>query len=279
MTTSARSHVARALVCLALLPQPALAGPRLAVFDCGTIVFESIANFGLAENETPVRELFVPCYLVQHERGTLFWDGGLALDLASRGWVEPEPGMKLRYDRSVLEQLAAMGFPAAEIDYVAFSHMHFDHVGAANAFAASTLLIQRTEHRAAFAEAERYPGLFETGLYEKLRGAKTALLDGDHDVFGDGSVEILSAPGHTPGHQVLYVDLAKTGPVVLSGDLYHFEESRALRRVPVFNTDAEATLRAMDRIEGIVQQRGATLWIEHVKALADRLRKAPYFHE
>ena len=263
---------------LSLSPVASAAGPQLTVFDCGAIVLDSVESFGLGNDETPVRELFVPCYLVKHARGTLFWDAGLPLGVVGRGDVKPEPGMTLRYARSVLEQLEAVGTPAAEIDFVAFSHMHFDHVGAANAFARSTLLIQRTEHAAAFDEVERYPGIFVPEHYAALRDAKTILLDGDHDVFGDGSVEILAAPGHTPGHQVLYVELAETGPVVLSGDLYHFAESRVLRRVPEFNTDAAASRQSMERIERLLEAHGATLWIEHEKAVADTLRKAPAFY-
>lgn len=272
----------RAVACalaLSLAPAVAAAGPQLTVFDCGSIVLDSVESFGIRDDETPVRELFVPCYLVKHERGTLFWDAGLPLGVVGRGDVKPEPGMTLRYARSVLEQLEAVGTPAADVDYVAFSHMHFDHVGAANAFASSTLLIQRTEHTAAFEEVTRYPGIFVPEHYAQLRDAKTMLLDGDLDVFGDGSVEILAAPGHTPGHQVLFVELAQTGPIVLSGDLYHFAESRTLRRVPEFNTDADASRRSMERIERLIEARGATLWIEHEKAVADTLRKAPAFYE
>jgi glyoxylase-like metal-dependent hydrolase (beta-lactamase superfamily II) len=98
-------------------------------------------------------------------------------------------------------------------------------------------------------------------------------------VFGDGSVTIVSAPGHTPGHQMLLIELAKTGPVMLSGDLYHFRESRLLRRVPKFNYDAATSLRSIDAVEALLEKTHATLWIEHDKALADTLRKAPEFYE
>jgi glyoxylase-like metal-dependent hydrolase (beta-lactamase superfamily II) len=105
------------------------------------------------------------------------------------------------------------------------------------------------------------------------------IIEGDHDVFGDGSVRIVYAPGHTPGHQALLVMLQHTGAVLLSGDLYHFRESRALRRTPSFNFDPAETLRSMDKVEAVLKQAGATLWIEHDKALADTLRKAPTFYD
>lgn len=249
-------------------------GPKLTVFDCGRIILDDVSAFGLTNEETPVRELFVPCYLVEHRGSRLLWDGGLPIALAGRGDVEVRPGTHVRYDRSLADQLAALGLTPADIDRVAFSHMHFDHVGAANLFSHATLLIQRPEHAAAFEHPEEHE-VFDPALYSKLADARTQILDGDHDVFGDGRVEILSAPGHTPGHQVLFLDLAGFGPLVLSGDLYHFRESRALRRTPVFNSDAEQTLRSMDRIEAILEERGATLWIEHDRALADTLDLAP----
>ncbi|NJN52332.1 MAG: MBL fold metallo-hydrolase [Gammaproteobacteria bacterium] len=132
--------------------------------------------------------------------------------------------MRVSYERSVIDQLEALGHAPADIERVAFSHMHFDHSGAANAFAASTLLIQRTEYVAAFVDGDENP-VFQPDLYMGLEQSRKVLLDGDHDVFGDGRVMILAAPGHTPGHQVLFIDLTNMGPLVLSGDLYHFREA------------------------------------------------------
>ena len=250
---------------------------KLYVFDCGLIGAEDISAFNLSNDETPVRELFVPCYLIEHPRGRLLWDGGLPLSLAGLGEVRLENGLTQEYDRSLLRQLAEMDLTPEDIDLIAFSHMHFDHTGAANAFAASTLLIQRAEYEAAFGE-EVNP-VFEPALYMGLADSERVILDGDHDVFGDGSVVIVSAPGHTPGHQVLLLRLANTGNLVLSGDLYHFRKSRELRRVPVFNTSAEETLRSMDKVEALLKQESATLWIEHDKALADTLKLAPAYYD
>jgi hypothetical protein len=89
------------------------------------------------------------------------------------------------------------------------------------------------------------------------------VLDGDYDVFGDGSVVVLSAPGHTPGHQCLFIDLPGAGPIVLSGDLYHNALNRKYHAPPSFNTDAEQTKRSMQRIDAFVAERGAELWIQH----------------
>jgi N-acyl homoserine lactone hydrolase len=250
------------------------AGPRLTVFDCGRIELDDVALFGLTNEETDVRELFVPCYLVEHAGGRLLWDAGLALETVGQGEVELQPGARMSYARGLPDQLAEIGLTPADIDRVAFSHMHFDHVGAANLFPHATLWIQRPEYEAAFLHAQESE-VFDPSLYSQLADAPRRLLDGDADVFGDGRVKILSAPGHTPGHQVLWIDLEKLGPIVLAGDLYHFRASRELRRVPSFNADREQTLAAMERVEAIVEETGATLWIEHDQTLADGLRLAP----
>lgn len=251
---------------------------KLYVFDCGALSFDDVSMFGLTNEETPVRELFVPCYLVDHPSGTLLWDAGLSPALVGQGEVTMDSGARVRYERSLLDQLDSAGHTPADVDYIALSHMHLDHSGGANLFAGSHLLIQQAEYTAAFEHAEDHP-VFDPSLYDKLSDADRTVLDGDHDVFGDGRVQILSAPGHTPGHQVLFIDLENTGPLLLSGDLYHFRESRRLRRTPVFNTDAEQTLASMDRVEAFITERGATLWIEHDKALADTLDRAPAFYD
>ncbi|MEM7001364.1 MAG: N-acyl homoserine lactonase family protein [Pseudomonadota bacterium] len=270
----------RTLLGIALLvAAPSLpANIELYVIDCGWIGLADVSAFGLTNSETDVRELFVPCYLIEHPEGLMLWDGGLPLAMAGRPRQEMQPGMEVEYKVSLIEQLAGIGVKPQDIDQVAFSHFHFDHVGAANAFAFSTLLIQQTEYDAAFAAEVTNP-VFERSLYEGLSKSEKVLLNGDHDVFGDGRVRIISAPGHTPGHQVLLLNLDKTGKVLLSGDLYHFEFNRTARRTPVFNTNAEQTLASMTRVEELLKAEGAKLWIEHSLALAQSQKKIPAYYE
>lgn len=257
----------------ALAPEASL---KLYVFDCGHLTFDTLERFSIDDDETDVRELIVPCYVVEHPDGRMLWDGGLP----SAYTTPPSHRPNARIDRPLAEQLAMLdlGFDLASLDFVAFSHMHYDHVGVANEIEGATWLVQRTEHEAMFGEME-LPSPAEPDLYANLRDAETILLDGDHDVFGDGRVRILSAPGHTPGHQVLFLELAETGPLVLSGDLYHFRVSREERRVPTFNFDADMTRASMDRIEAFVADVGATFWIEHDYALFQELETAPAYYE
>jgi len=254
----------------------AAAGPRVYVFDCGTVAMDSLAMFNLKPEESDVRELFVPCYLIKHDKGMLFWDGGLPKAMADAGAPVTAPGSTVTYDRWIIDQLAQMGVAPADITHTAFSHLHFDHSGAANYVAAGTVLMQQAEWDAAFEPGRDH---VDPRLFEGLKQAKLQMLDGDHDVFGDGSVRIIYSPGHTPGHQSLLVDLENTGPIVLSGDLYHTRANRALRRVPSFNFNEQQTLASMDKVEKLLADTGATLWIEHDKALADSLKKAPAYYD
>ena len=251
---------------------------RLYVFDCGSIKFQDISNFGLSNNATQVRELFVPCYLIEHKKGRLLWDAGLPLDIVGKGVITVRPGIEQLYKVSLLEQLQSLAVHPDEIDFIAMSHMHSDHVGAAERFIQSTLLIQEEEFEAAFRNVSNFP-VFDISNYQELENNKRVTLTGNFDVFGDGSVIIISAPGHTPGHQVLLLRLKNYGPILLSGDLYHFVKSRELKAIPAFNTDAEKTLESMKKIEKIINTEEATLWIEHNLELAKSLNLAPAYYD
>jgi len=104
-------------------------------------------------------------------------------------------------------------------------------------------------------------------------------LEGDKDVFGDGSVTIISTPGHTPGHQSLLVRLPKTGAVLLSGDAVHFKDNWDNRRVPAGNVSAEQTVASMQRIADILAKEHAQLWINHDKVQSDAQKKSPEFYD
>ncbi len=264
------------MLLLMSLSSLAVAGPKLYIFDCGSIQLADVTMFGLQPGETPVRELFVPCYLIEHGDQRLLWDTGLPLNVAGQGKISIEGGDSFIYASSIVDQLAAMGITPADLTYVAFSHLHADHAGGANAFAGSKVLMQNAEWDSALAGN---PEFEPSDVFAKLKESKLTIIGGDYDVFGDGSVKLIYAPGHTPGHQTLLINLDKTGLVMLSGDLYHFRESRTLRRVPKFNYDAAMSLQSIDKVEALLKETGATLWIEHDKAFADTLKKAPEFYK
>jgi glyoxylase-like metal-dependent hydrolase (beta-lactamase superfamily II) len=258
------------------------AGPKLYVFDCGRIRLASVEAFNLKETDTDVRELSAPCYVVDHPKGQLLWDAGLPSELAeAEGWVVRPDGLANTLDETLGSQLDRMGlgFDMSSLEYVAFSHIHWDHVGASNEVTSGTWLVQQGDYDAAHAEGNMSVPAVQPELLASIKERPTQVLNGDHDVFGDGTVQLIAADGHTPGHQVLFVDLAETGPVVLSGDLYHFQFSRANRVVPLFNVDAERSLQSMDKVEALVAMTGADFWLQHDASLFDSQRKAPGFYE
>ena len=256
-------------------------GPKLFVFDCGRIRLPNIEAFNLQETDTDVRELSAPCYVVDHAKGQLLWDAGLPSEVASaEGWVVPPDGLANTLDETLASQMQRMslGFGMDTLEYVAFSHIHWDHVGASNDVTSGTWLVQQGDYDAAHAEGNMSVPAVQPELLVGIKERPTQVLSGDHDVFGDGTVQLIAADGHTPGHQVLFVDLAETGPVVLSGDLYHFQFSRVNRVVPLFNVDAERTLQSMDKVEALVTMMGADLWLQHDASLFESQQKAPGFY-
>ena len=254
------------------------AGPKLYIFDCGRMRLVSVEAFNLKETDTDVRELSAPCYVVDHPKGQLLWDAGLPSEFAQTdGPVTREDGMTNWLEETLASQVARMdlGFDMGSLEYVAFSHIHWDHVGASSDVTSGTWLVQQGDYDAAHAEDNLSVPAVQPELLASIKKRPTQVVNGDHDVFGDGTVQLIAAEGHTPGHQVLLVDLVETGPVMLSGDLYHFQFSRANRVVPLFNVDAERTLQSMDKVEALVAETGADFWLQHDASLFDSQQKAP----
>ena len=260
---------------------------RLYVMDCGTLHIADTRRFRLEPGEVAVSDLSVPCFLIAHPKGTMIWDAGAIpdADWKPSGAATPyhlklpdgsERRLTLR--KPLLAQLAAAGYSPKDVMYLALSHYHYDHTANANSFAGATWLVRKEERDLMFGTNPVATTRPET--YSSLRTSKAMILENDeHDVFGDGSVVIKAAPGHTPGHQVLVLKLAKTGMVLLSGDLYHYPEARRLQRVTTFDFDQQRTVATRERIEAFLKKTGAALWIEHDSAGNAKLRKAPAFYE
>jgi N-acyl homoserine lactone hydrolase len=250
---------------------------RLYVFDCGTIHTTNGDAYSLKKEEMGSTEMSIPCFLIAHPKGTLIWDNGDIPDSAFPAGGGAHVGV-VTQDKPLLPQLAAVGYTPADITYLAMSHYHGDHVANANAFAGSTWLVRKVERDRMFSN-EPIPRS-DPANYSLLKNSKTVIIDKDeYDVFGDGKVIIKSTPGHTPGHQSLFLKLAKTGPVVLSGDLYHYPEERTLNRLPVAEFNKEQTAASRADLEVFLKKTGAQLWIQHDILGNAKLKKAPEFYE
>jgi glyoxylase-like metal-dependent hydrolase (beta-lactamase superfamily II) len=234
---------------------------RLYELDCGSIDVKDMAPFSdTFEYNGKAGRVVDPCYVIRGPKGTLLWDTGLGDKFAQTPGGVDNGGFHIVVAHTLPDQLKDIGLTPADITFMAFSHFHFDHTGNANEFPGATWIINKTE--LAWAESGA-SDVVDTSNISGYKTAKTKMIDGDYDVFGDGSAMILRAPGHTPGHQVLMLKLKKAGTVILSGDLYHTRENRLHRRVPMFNTERADSLASMDRIETILKNTKGKLYIQH----------------
>jgi N-acyl homoserine lactone hydrolase len=248
---------------------------RLYVLDCGTATSPDLSQWTPGSHQGRPIVYADHCYLIRHGRDWMLWDTGVDDRLAGlpRG---KEIAHKVTgiAGPGLVAQLTQLGISPDDITIIAFSHAHFDHVGNARLFPKARWLVQGAEFNAMFgAEPAKFGFIPE--LYGSLRNNPTDRLDGDRDVFGDGSVRIIATPGHTPGHQSLLVRLARRGSVLLSGDAAHTLENFELRRAPSFNADTQATRRSIEKIDRLLVATPAELWVNHDRLQTKEIPLAP----
>jgi len=250
---------------------------KLYALDCGKIDMLDLSIFdsgGAYEGRS--NKAVDTCYLVRHPKGDLLWDAGLPDAInAIEGGVTNGP-FHIEVPVTLKSQLADLDVTPDTLDFFSISHSHFDHVGNAGQYAKATFIVNKTERDFMFRDDAR-KAEDQFPAYAALETAETITFTGTYDVFGDGSVTIVDMPGHTPGHTVLKIDLANTGTVLLTGDLYHLYEAREKRTVPVFNTDKEQTLASMDKFEDLTKETGARVIIQHSTKDYDALPKPPQY--
>lgn len=259
-----------------LPPPPKVSDVRLYVLDCGTIISHEPERFGLTRQDVPDPDFSDPCFLVVHPKGMLLFDTGLTDAQVGRPIYEYRMGYEGQLKTVSLKgELANIGVTAPMITYLALSHSHWDHVGNANDYAGSTWLARKAEYDVMFgpnANARVRKG------YDALSRARTQYIDGDYDVFGDGKVVLLSTPGHTPGHQSLYVKLAHTGGVVVSGDLYHYTAERTKGLMPPREQTLE-TPASRKKVEEFLARTHSQLFIGHAIDWYQNAVKAPGWYD
>jgi glyoxylase-like metal-dependent hydrolase (beta-lactamase superfamily II) len=212
------------------------------------------------------------CYLIHHAQGWFLWDTGIVDSVAAmpNGLAPADPkATHWRRPKTLASQLDQVGVKSEDIKFLAISHTHPDHVGNVEMFPRAMLLVQKAEYE--------WPNPMGVGRFKPEH--PVTKLEGDHDVFGDGSVVIISTPGHTPGHQSLLVKLPSKGALVLSGDAVHFKSNWDNRRAPSINENKDKTLASMQRIADLLAKENAQLWINHDKEQRDSLKMAPDFYD
>ena len=251
---------------------------KLYVFECGVHEFKDISPFSPGVDKGVAKTLGNSCYLIQHQKGNMLWDAGLDDSMGTRGMDLWEGNLHLSVTNPLMKQLGEINVSPEQINFLGISHFHFDHTGNANNFINAKLILQKEEYDAAYGkEPEKY--FFRPDSYSKLDKEKAIQLTGDHDVFGDGRVIIKRALGHTPGHQVLYVNLEQDGPVVISGDVVHYTKNWENMRVPSFNFDKEESLKSMKMIAAFIKEKKAMFWIQHDLEQNAGIKHAPAYYQ
>ena len=273
-----RIMLALAVAALALSGHAALAQSektgveKLYVLNCGEGTAGDISRWTPGLNEGKTMDFVDSCYLVKHAKGWFLWDTGIADAVAAmpNGLAPADPkAVSWRRPKTLAAQLEQLGLKPGDVKMMAVSHTHPDHTGNVELFPQATLYVQKAEYD--------WPGANNEPRFKPSHPVE--LLAGDKDVFGDGSVTILSTPGHTPGHQSLLVKLPKTGAVILSSDAVHFKDNWDNRRVPSMNANKQLSAASMHKISDTLDKEKAQLWINHDKAQSDSQKTSPEFYD
>jgi glyoxylase-like metal-dependent hydrolase (beta-lactamase superfamily II) len=268
------------------LPDPVRSGvaDKLYRLDCGHSLANDESVWTPGENVGRPIEFSSTCWLVKHGGEWLLWDAGVPETALNdpRGWSTLPKLIVYHLDRSLTDQLAEIGLKPGDIGRVAISHTHGDHIGNVALFSNSTVVMQRAEYLWIHSPDGPNDNVNQLmALARKLLGTpkKLQLVDGDTDVFGDGSVTLVATPGHTPGHQSLLVHLKNSGFILLSGDVAHSEENFAKDIVPTLNTDKPQSIASMEKVRRLIAAYKAKFFINHAKSQADQLKLLPAFYD
>lgn len=253
---------------------------RMYRLDCGRMTMgdkSMMSDTGLYKGQS--LDIVMSCYLIKHGNDWILWDAGLPSKYLNGPLSEGTFVTQL--DRTIVEQIADLGLKPANIKYVAVSHAHFDHVGQLNDFPKATLIIQRSELKA-IADSEKaakhyiVAELFSAHIAgKKLKRVRA--VDGDVDLFGDGTLKTIQTPGHTPGSMALLLKLKNAGSYVLSGDQWHFTENHERQQVPTWNYDHDETIASGHKLDDIIAKQHAILVIQHEPVDNQKLPKFPSY--
>lgn len=217
-------------------------------------------------------------FLIMHPKGNVLFDSGIdpamfVGDLRAQfgDWAD---ALDYRFSEGddIVSRLAALGLTPKDIDIVVMSHLHFDHAMGLPLFLHARIIVQRAEM--AFA---RHPPVYQAGTYFPRYFAgdhKWELLDGPHDIFGDGRLELFPTPGHTPGSQSLMFR-GDESRVMLIGDATYSLKKMRERKLPGFLWNPDHVVASWEFIEWMEKKENAILLSTHDEDFQTRLRLAP----
>lgn len=224
----------------------------------------------------------VPVFLITHPKGNILCDTGMHKSIATdpvSQWGEAKvkrltPDVK--QDEDVISQIQKLGVSTDQISYVINTHLHLDHSGCNQHFKQSVFLVQKDELRAAF-----WPEVFQRGSYYRSdfdHPLKYEELEGDYDLYGDGTIKIMKSPGHTQGHQSIFIDLPKSGPFVLTGDSCYLLENMNEEVVPGIVWSPEEAIKSIRKLRYLRDRKGAFIITGHDPQLWAQLKHAPEYY-
>jgi len=233
---------------------------------CGFLELDSKLFFPDQETGSPL-VVPVPCYLITHPQGNVLFDTGVHCavmdDPAAR--LGPEVSKlivsKTKPGEEIVTQLSKFKLTPDDISHVVNSHFHFDHAGGNEFFPTSTFLVQKNELDAAKDPELRAKALFDPQDYDHPLNYQA--VDGEQDIFGDGSLVIIPTHGHTPGHQSLRVKVGKGTEVVLTGDACYTRGNMDQDLLPSVAVDESEMYQSLGRLRALRDKEGATIIYGH----------------
>lgn len=246
----------------------------LSRIDCGWTKQLPMAMYDDTMFDGAHRDSVNPCYLIRHGSEFMLWDAGISAGVSLYGGIVNDP------QQSVKDVLAGHGIKPEQIKVIGISHNQFDHLGQAADFPHAKLIVGVEDWMA----MKNLPESNARHLWLAPSTAVQPWLDneenvapiiGDKDVFGDGSVIMLHTPGHTPGHHSLLVRLKEKGAILLTGDLYEWQETYESNAVPSFSFSRADQLASYDRFKKIARNLRATVIIQHEPADIAKLPAFP----
>jgi N-acyl homoserine lactone hydrolase len=257
---------------------------RLYVLECGHGVAPDQGHFSPGINEGKPVEFADDCYLIRHAKGYFLWGTGIPDRYLTIPAGVPSFGGRPNWvvTRGLAKQLEQIGVKPSEVRYVGIANIHIDHVGNLDMFPGAKVLIQKSELKY-WRSRPRAVGMPVGMPQDEQQQLKDGLdfmeIDGDQDVFGDGSMMLIANPSVTPGDQSLLVKLPKTGSILLSGDFIHFQYHWDHGIVPGNVADKKMGAESIKRVSAIVAQHGAQMWIQHDKPQSESRKFAPNYYD
>jgi N-acyl homoserine lactone hydrolase len=241
-------------------------GPALYMFDSGTL---SVGGF----------EVPVPFFLIRHRQGDVVVDGGNPLAVARDprahwGSLVDHFEPHMTEEQHCAAQLRRLGVEPESVSHVVQTHLHIDHTGALGHFPNAPVVVHANELQAALASQVPTQTGYSRRDYDRPE-LRWQLVEGELDLFGDGTIRLLETPGHSAGHMSLLLELEQTGSVLLTADAADNRPQWEGRQRPRALFSPELAEQSLERLRELAQRTDALLVLGHEPDDWSRLRRAP----